>query len=102
MSTGSLPGPCADAVENLYALLDRELTIEVRQRVQQHFEACVDCFPLYQFERSFSRFLKARSAALSAPADLRRKVFQALLLQRNESDGSANGTNGPHASGHAS
>jgi len=85
VSSGSLPAPCAEAVDNLYALLDEELTAEVRERIQQHFDACANCFPLYRFERAFSRFLKARGAALSAPAGLRRRVFEALLLESDES-----------------
>ena len=84
MSAESIPTSCDQAVENLYALLDEELTPDVRQRVQQHFDECAHCFPLYRFERSFSRFLKARAGAFSAPVSLRRQVFEALLLESED------------------
>lgn len=85
MSGSSPPAPCAEAVDNLYALLDEELTDDVRERVRLHFDNCPNCFPLYRFERSFSRFLKARKAASAAPTNLRRQVFEKLLLENGRS-----------------
>lgn len=72
---------CDHAVENLYALLDDELGPELKSRVRQHFDACPECFPLFRFEEAFSRFLKARLAAREAHPDLRRRVFERLLLE---------------------
>jgi anti-sigma factor (TIGR02949 family) len=80
---------CRDAVQNLYSLLDDELSPELKATVERHFEECPGCFPLYQFERSFCRFLRARVAAQTAPPELRRRVFERLLLENEPPDPSA-------------
>jgi anti-sigma factor (TIGR02949 family) len=72
---------CAEAVDRLYELLDKELTRAVEDEVRRHFEACPGCFPLYTFERNFKRFLEARTRASGAPEPLRRRVFERLLLE---------------------
>ena len=77
---------CQEAVQNLYSLLDDELGPELKQKVERHFDECPDCFPLYRFEKSFCRFLKARDIAQTAPPELRRKVFELLLLEDENPD----------------
>jgi len=78
---------CAEAVEHLYELLDNELTPELTERVRRHFEHCPECFPRYEFESAFKRFLQARTASRAAPEGLRRRVFEQILLDgASESD----------------
>jgi anti-sigma factor (TIGR02949 family) len=71
---------CAEAIEHLYELLDNELTPELTERIRRHFASCPECFPRYEFESAFKRFLRARTASRAAPPDLRRRVFERILL----------------------
>ncbi|MBI4420320.1 MAG: mycothiol system anti-sigma-R factor [Gemmatimonadetes bacterium] len=71
---------CPEAVEHLYTYLDRELTPELEAAVRAHLEECAGCFGHFEFERAFLRFLEARSQAHRAPAELRRRVFEQILL----------------------
>ncbi len=74
---------CGEAVEHLYTYLDEELTPEVRAAVRSHLEQCSDCFGQFEFERTFLRFLEARCRAQCAPADLRRRIFEGILLDQD-------------------
>ena len=72
---------CEEALRYLYELLDQELTPELEVRVREHFEKCQRCFPLYEFERGFKRFLRARAETRIAPESLRRRIFDRLMLE---------------------
>jgi len=73
---------CAEAVEHLYGYLDEELTPEVRAAVRVHIGGCPDCFGHFEFERTFLRFLEARSRAQAAPQSLKKRIFEQILLDR--------------------
>ena len=73
---------CAEAVEHLYGYLDEELTPEVQASVRAHIGGCPDCFGHFEFERTFLRFLEARTRAKEAPAGLKKKIFEQILLDR--------------------
>lgn len=72
---------CDQAVQHLYELLDRELTPELESRVREHLENCQRCFPLYDFERAFKRFLAARAETRAAPESLRRRIFDRIMME---------------------
>jgi anti-sigma factor (TIGR02949 family) len=74
---------CAEAVEHLYSYLDEELTGEVRAAVRAHISECRDCFGHFEFERMFLRFLEARSRAHDAPPELKKRIFENILLDRD-------------------
>jgi len=76
---------CDDAIEHLYTFLDGELTPGVRDEIQKHLAGCHGCFGHYEFERAFLRFLEARCQAQAAPAHLRRRVFERILLDESGS-----------------
>jgi len=71
---------CRAAIDHLYAYLDGELSDDVRGAVEAHLERCAGCFPQFQLERTFLRFLDARASAQRAPAAVRRRIFEAILL----------------------
>ena len=73
---------CPEAIEHLYSYLDQECTPEVEAAIRVHIEQCTDCFGQYEFERSFLLFVKARSAAKTAPPELKKRIFQEILLSR--------------------
>jgi len=74
---------CDEAVEHLYTYLDEALTPEVQKAVRSHLEHCRDCFGHFEFERAFLRFLEARCRAQGAPPDLRKRVFEGILLDHD-------------------
>ena len=74
---------CAEAVEHLYGYLDEELTLEVQAAVRTHIGQCADCFGHFEFERIFLKFLEARSLAQKAPPELKKRIFEQILLNRN-------------------
>jgi anti-sigma factor (TIGR02949 family) len=73
---------CTEAVEHLYGYLDEELTAEVRAAVRDHITQCADCFGHFEFERTFLMFLEARCRAQDAPPELKRSIFEQILLNR--------------------
>lgn len=75
---------CADVVAQLYEYIDEELDDEMVSRIREHLRLCKRCFPRYDFEKAFLRFL-AEQGRLSAPAELRRRIFQDILEQESRS-----------------
>jgi anti-sigma factor (TIGR02949 family) len=73
---------CPEAIEHLYSYLDQECSAEVEAAVRIHIEQCSDCFGQFEFERTFLLFVKARSVARTAPPELRKRIFQQILLTR--------------------
>lgn len=74
---------CRAAAEQLYAYLDGELTPEVEASIRSHLQDCAPCFKLYGFEESYLAFLKARAQARRAPENLRKRIFEQVLFDRN-------------------
>lgn len=71
---------CRDAVEQLWAYIDGELTAEQQQQVHDHLEACQQCYPHYDFQKAFRAFLRNCSRE-KVPPQLRRKIFLRLLAE---------------------
>lgn len=69
---------CSGVMKRLYEYIDGELDEETVEKIRQHLELCKKCYPHYQFEKAFLRFLGDQGRA-SAPPELRRRVFQAIL-----------------------
>lgn len=74
---------CADVVAQLYEYIDEELDAEMLSRIREHLRLCKRCFPRYDFEKAFLRFL-AQQGRLKAPAELRRRIFQDILEQESQ------------------
>jgi len=85
MSSGRCqPVDCRAAIDNLYAYLDGELSAELQESIRQHLEECSQCFPEFELERLFLRFLEARAQAQRAPSTLRRRIFETTLLKPDD------------------
>lgn len=69
---------CRGAMEQLFDMIDGELTAEVEQKVRAHITGCPHCFSCADFEERFLRAVHQARAARSAPAPLRERVLQAL------------------------
>lgn len=81
--------PCDHVMERLWAFIDGELPTHEEQAVREHLEMCGRCFPQYDWNRAYARFVRNASARMANPG-LRRRVFDALLResrqQRSTSD----------------
>ena len=74
---------CKSVMEQLYEYIDGELDAEAVKRVQKHLKLCKKCYPHYDFERAFLKFLSDHGRA-SAPPELRRKIFASLLQEESD------------------
>lgn len=81
-----LPGgiDCKQVMERLYEYIDGELDEETIGRIREHLKKCKRCYPRYDFEAAFVRFLRERGRA-SAPPELQRKIFAAILEEERRS-----------------
>jgi mycothiol system anti-sigma-R factor len=73
---------CREAIEELYSYLDEECSAEAQAAIRVHIEECADCFGQFEIERTFLLFIQARCKAKAAPPDLRKRVFERILLER--------------------
>jgi mycothiol system anti-sigma-R factor len=70
-------------MEQLYEYIDEELDDEgTVEKIREHLELCKRCYPRYDFEKAFLRFL-AEQGQISAPPELRRKIFQEILEEES-------------------
>ncbi len=73
--------PCDEVIERMYEFLDGELTPDVDEKIREHLAVCQRCFPEFEHERVFLRFLERRAQIEKAPPSLRRRIFRALLTE---------------------
>ncbi|NIR46017.1 MAG: mycothiol system anti-sigma-R factor [Gemmatimonadetes bacterium] len=81
-----MPSPggidCAEVMAQLYEYIDGELDDEKIERIRGHLEKCQRCYPRYNFEAAFLRFLKQQGRT-KAPPELQRKIFKAILEEES-------------------
>lgn len=77
---------CSQAMDHLYGYLDGELTPEVSEQIREHLKRCAQCFPLFNFEKAYLRFLEARARTKSAPPELKRRILEQLLTEEADTD----------------
>ncbi len=73
---------CEGVVRQLYEYIDEELDAETIAKIRRHLEACQKCFPRYDFERAFLRFLAEHGRSGASP-ELRRRVFETILEEES-------------------
>lgn len=71
---------CETALEQLWALIDRELDVEDAAKLREHLDACQRCHPEYDFHRAYREFIASRCRH-EAPPGLRRRIFMSLLAE---------------------
>jgi anti-sigma factor (TIGR02949 family) len=72
---------CRGAMEQLFDMLDGELTPEVERQMRTHMSGCPHCFTQADFERRFLEALRAARNAGVAPGALRDRVISALRAE---------------------
>lgn len=79
---------CTSAMRQLFDYLDGELTDARMKAVAAHVQECRSCYPHYDFEKLLLGTLRTLKEERAAPAELRRRVLDAL---RSESLGTSGG-----------
>jgi mycothiol system anti-sigma-R factor len=69
---------CNGVLAQLYEYIDGELDGETTVKIRAHLEKCKRCYPHYDFEAAFLRFVGEHGKA-NAPLELRHKIFAAIL-----------------------
>jgi mycothiol system anti-sigma-R factor len=78
-SDDAVPLTCTEVLERIYEFLDGELTPQVEERIHTHLVGCKRCYPEFEHERVFLRFLEKRAQIEKAPPSLRKRIFRALV-----------------------
>lgn len=84
--------PCDQVIERLWEFVDGELDDRDCEAVQAHLDICARCFPEYDFRQAYRRFMSAAGNG-SAPVEVRRRVFAAILEEERRGSG-ADGSRG--------
>src|SRR5579862_8540831 len=71
---------CSDAVRQLYAFMDDELTSDLRVAFQTHLDACGPCVEIVTFEAELRRVIANRCQD-RVPEELRLRIAAAISLE---------------------
>jgi anti-sigma factor (TIGR02949 family) len=74
----SAVGDCQEAVRQLYAFLDGELTDELRHAFEAHLDACNPCVDVVTFEAELRRVI-ANKCQDRVPEELRQRITAAIF-----------------------
>ena len=66
---------CEEAQELITALVDDEISGSERSSIEDHFRDCPRCRSIYEQELALKREIRLATARVSAPADLRERIF---------------------------
>jgi mycothiol system anti-sigma-R factor len=69
---------CRDALEHLYAYLDRELNEETVRKIRAHLEICDHCLDRYEFEERLQKLISDRGRVDVDPEPLKERVLQRI------------------------
>ena|ERR1017187_7944762 len=75
---------CIEAVARLHLYIDRELSVEEIDIVQQHLSRCTSCDCRFHFDESIKRLIHKRCTIEHAPAQLREAVMRLARLPLGE------------------
>ena len=70
-------GKCSEALNELYAYLDGEVTAERRSHIAAHLNGCNPCLEAFDFEAEL-RLVISHRCREEVPETLRRRVADAL------------------------
>jgi mycothiol system anti-sigma-R factor len=73
--------PCEHVLARLWEYLDGELSPADDEAVRKHLEVCGRCYPRYNFQRAYLEYARRIRDREHAPTELRRRLFQNLLVQ---------------------
>ena len=67
---------CDETLSELYAYLDGELTVEVREKIRFHLDDCPPCGDIAVFEAELRRVIASKCTD-KVPDDLRARIIAA-------------------------
>lgn len=79
---------CRTAVDKLYGYLDRELSPEETQAIQEHLAACPPCARYFRFEQGVLRFVGDACRKTTAPSALKSRVAELCAERSRERESS--------------
>ncbi|MDD4867635.1 MAG: mycothiol system anti-sigma-R factor [Mycobacterium sp.] len=65
---------CAEAIAEVWTLLDGECTPEARERLRRHLEACPGCLKRYGLEERIKALIATKCRDERAPEGLRERL----------------------------
>ena len=74
---------CKEAIENLNAYLDGELSPRDVRLVDKHLRLCRECTRKYKFEKELLDGIREKLERIQAPADLRERISRALADEQS-------------------
>lgn len=81
---------CREALERLDDFVDRELSPDETQKVQQHLKICHACARKFAFEESMVAGIKTKAQKVMLPADMSDfKAKIAALLEKEQRENGA-------------
>ena len=71
---------CQEVAATVEDFLDQECTTEVRAMLEEHVDACPECFERLGVERELRLLIKQSCSPKSTPRELREKVIAKLQM----------------------
>jgi anti-sigma factor (TIGR02949 family) len=78
---------CEEMLRRLDDYLDRELTADEIQRMEEHLQDCEACIREFGFEANVLRAVRAKLREVEVPQSLADRVAMSLARERAEGDG---------------
>jgi len=75
---------CEEVFRRLDDFVDRELSAEERQQVEEHLESCAVCAGEYRFEQSLIDELRAKLRRIQVPQRLRADITARLQREADK------------------
>ncbi|MGA0985917.1 MAG: anti-sigma factor family protein [Candidatus Nanopelagicales bacterium] len=74
------PSCCPDLAEKISALIDDELTAQVKEEVQKHLVACAGCNETYEIEIYIKNKVYQTNQSIKAPSQLLTLIQEEVLI----------------------
>jgi mycothiol system anti-sigma-R factor len=72
---------CHEVLEEIYLILDGELSPERCEELQSHLERCSECFGRHETERLFKDLVRTRCGCEPAPPQLVSRIRFAIHVE---------------------
>jgi anti-sigma factor (TIGR02949 family) len=71
---------CEEAARQFFAYLDRALSGQSVEDLEEHLAACLDCCDKLQFSRRMDRFIRERLGEAPLPEGLEEQIRRGLAM----------------------
>lgn len=69
---------CPEAMEQIYAFLDGEISPELEEKIREHLKCCTRCCPEYDLEATFLEVVRRQRESDRARAEFKARVVAAI------------------------